>query len=141
MAIKRRTSIGQRREQITIMTVSTSPFGAHSLENSYTEKYVLRARVRQELNRLPQEKGGIGYDVIGERTHIVVFRNGNYDIDNTNMVLWRGAYYKIIAGPEAIGITADSTMTRYMRLDMKYDSDVGTFANPAPESDTSEPLL
>jgi hypothetical protein len=131
---KKRTTIGQMREQVTIMTVSSSPFGDYSIQDTYSQKYPpFRARVRTlESNR---SRNGMANSIDGERTHVVIFRNGGQEIDSDDMLLWDGNYYKITGDPEKIGLRIDDPKKRYLRMEVKFDSKVGAFTNPSPESE------
>ena len=126
---KDRTTIGQMREQVSIMTVSSNSFGDFSVQNSYVVKYVLHARVRS-MDRA-EYKRGIGSSTT-ERTHIVIIRNGsNILIDKDNLIKWDGTYYKIL-GMERIGRNADDPKKRYVRIEIAYSHEVDALQNPSP---------
>jgi hypothetical protein len=128
---KDRTTIGQLRDQIKIVDMTTDSFGVFSAENTYTVKYTRRARVRS-MN-LQDAKRGIGFSTT-EYTHMVIIRNSsNTHIDNDNLVLWRGDYYKII-GKEGIARNVDDPKKRFIRLYIAYSHKADAFDNPAPES-------
>jgi hypothetical protein len=128
---KDRTTIGQMREQVTILTVSDIPFGEYSVENKYSVKHSLRSRVRSM--EVTESKNGIGRSD-NERTHLFIVRNGaSISIDSTNMILWRHDYYKVI-GVEEIARNVDDPKKRYLRIEAVFDSEETAYMNPAPES-------
>lgn len=127
---KPRATIGQMREKIQIITLSTTPVGVYSGQDTYSVDYTMRARVRSMSGA--QEKNGIGYSD-SERTHIIIIRNGSHiKIDKNNMIIWDTRFYKIIRGPERIGRTLDDPKKRYLRMEVVYDSEHDGFVEEAP---------
>jgi len=135
---KDRTTIGQMREQVSIMTVSSAAFGDFSVQNSYVVKYTLRARVRDMEHT--EAKRGISLST-EERTHVAIIRNGSaISIDNDDLVRWRGAYYKIL-GVERIARNVDDPKLRFIRIVMVYSHDVDAMNNPSPIGSDAQPNL
>lgn len=122
---KDRTTIGQMREQVYIMTVASAPFGDYSIQNTYTQKYVLRARVRDlEGYNIRRDIGRTD----GERTHVVFVRNGStLEIDTSDLIRWRGDYYRITSIVPT-GRTVDDPRNRFLRIEIVFHAKAGAFA-------------
>ena len=142
---KDRTTIGQMREQVSIVTVSSDSFDSFSVRNNYAIKYTLRSRVRDMEHT--ESKRGISLST-EERTHVAIIRNGTlgdsstlYDnIDNDNLVMWRGAYYSIL-GKERIARNVDDPKLRFIRIVMVYSHEVDAMNNPSPMGSEAQPNL
>lgn len=120
MAIDR-TTIGQMRERVAILTVSAHPFGEFSISDDYTYKYTLRARVRK-INGV-DARNGIGIHD-GETTHVVIVRNGAaISIDKSCMLVWRTGFYRILSVNTLSRYSGDPK-DRFLQLEVAYDSKV-----------------
>jgi len=125
-----RTTIGQMREQIQIVTASSAPFGEFSIENEFTLKFNARARVRN-LNEVSLKRN-IGMD-IGQYTHTFIIRaSTNRKVDNNDMIIWKHDLYAII-GLEYIARNTVDPKKRFIRIYGAFSRNEVAFQNPAPE--------
>ena len=127
-----RTTIGQMRQQIKILTYGDSPFGAHSLERTFVEVATVRARVTNISGSATREGKGLDANI----THMIVIRKPEFEITTENMIEWirPGTNEHLrIRQVRPVGRTSNDPRQQFMMMLCESKGLKGAFKDPSPE--------